>query len=228
VAAISLYYDEATMARAVSAGHHRELVGGLWDEIGRLQFDFLRANGLSASSTLLDIGCGCLRAGVHFVDFLDAGHYFGTDISQPLLDAGYEVELRRRGLCQKLPRQNLVCDGEFDFSGLPLSFDFVIAQSLFTHLPASCVRQCFARLGPKMKPGGRLFATFFIVPEDHPAGAAFTHPHGVTSAADRDPYHYRFAQIRQLCGGLPWVAELIGDWQHPRDQQMVLFRPPAG
>ena len=46
---------------------HREQVGGLWDEIGALQIDFLRAQGLRPGDTLLDVGCGCLRGGVHFV-----------------------------------------------------------------------------------------------------------------------------------------------------------------
>ena len=31
---------------------------------------------------LIDIGCGALRGGVHFVRHLDPGHYFGMD-SEP-------------------------------------------------------------------------------------------------------------------------------------------------
>jgi hypothetical protein len=42
---------------------HRELIGGMWETIGRLQFDFMVAQGLIPSSTLLDIGCGALRGG---------------------------------------------------------------------------------------------------------------------------------------------------------------------
>ncbi len=38
-------------------------VGGLWDEIGQLQFDFLRAKGLLPRHKLLDFGCGSLRGG---------------------------------------------------------------------------------------------------------------------------------------------------------------------
>lgn len=42
---------------------HRELVGGMWDEIGTLQFVFLRDHGLEPSQRLLDVGCGALRGG---------------------------------------------------------------------------------------------------------------------------------------------------------------------
>jgi hypothetical protein len=225
---ISSYYDTNAIAGKVANGQHREVIGGLWDEIGRLQFDFLRANGLSPSSVLVDIGCGCLRGGVHFVYFLNAGYYFGMDISEALLRAGYDTELRSRGLCDKLPRDNLICDGEFRFSKFPTTFDFAIAQSLFTHLPAHHIQLCLSRLAPKMKLGGRLFATFFLVPDDHSIGSPFRHPHGICTFDHRDPYHYRFKQVRQICDGLPWCPTLIGDWGHPRDQQIVLFRSTAG
>ena len=58
---------------------HREQVGGLWDEVGALQIDFLRAQGLRPPDTLLDVGCGCLRGGVHLVGYLEPGRYYGID-----------------------------------------------------------------------------------------------------------------------------------------------------
>jgi hypothetical protein len=45
---ISRYYDADAITRAVAEGRHRDVIGGLWDEMGELQLDFLRANGLSA------------------------------------------------------------------------------------------------------------------------------------------------------------------------------------
>ena len=42
-------------------------VGGLSDEIGPLQFFFLRWEGLRPEHTLVDVGCGGLLGGVHFV-----------------------------------------------------------------------------------------------------------------------------------------------------------------
>ena len=218
------YYDTAKIADEVSLNHHRELIGGAWDEIGKLQFDFLRANGLSPSSKLLDIGCGCLRGGVYFVEFLDPGNYYGMDISEQLLDAGYDLELKNRGLRHKLPRANLVTDGEFRFTKFPVTFDIAIAQSLFTHLPADLVRLCLSRLSASMKRGGSLFGTFFFVSENHPVGHPFTHPRDVQTFDRKDPYHYRFSQVERICEGLPWKPCLIGEWGHPRDQQMVRFQ----
>src|ERR1700678_1283527 len=42
---------------------HREYVGGLWEVIGKLQFDFLISRGLKPEHVFLDIACGPLRGG---------------------------------------------------------------------------------------------------------------------------------------------------------------------
>jgi len=160
---------------------------------------------------------------VHFVAYLQYGLYYGLDSNESLLIAGYEVELTKLGLQAKLPRQNLVCNTDFDFGSLPSDFDFAIAQSLFTHLPRNHIRLCLHRLAAKMVAGGKLFATFFIVTDDYPYGDAFEHPAGVISFDAADPYHYRFRDILQICEDLPWRAKLRGDWRHPRNQLMVEF-----
>ena len=68
----SVYDDEATIARMAAEGQHRKIIGGLWDEIGQLQFDYLRENGLTPQSRLLDIGCGSLRLGAKAVAYLES------------------------------------------------------------------------------------------------------------------------------------------------------------
>ena len=67
---------------------HREAVGGLWEEMGRLQFDFVANQGLKPDHKLLDIGCGSMRGGVHFVSYLENSNYYGVDCNKALLDAG--------------------------------------------------------------------------------------------------------------------------------------------
>lgn len=79
------YDDEAQVARRVASGEQREIIGGLWDEVGRLQLDFLRRQGLEPHHTLLDIGCGSGRFAVKAVPYLEPNHYFGIDLSPSLL-----------------------------------------------------------------------------------------------------------------------------------------------
>ncbi len=212
------------MRESVEEGQHRHAVGGLWEEMGRLQLAFLKEQGVMPQTRVLDIGCGCLRAGVHLVDYLEAGHYAGTDISQSLLDAGYDVELAEKGLQAKLPRHHLMVDGAFHFQGLPFSPEVALAQSLFTHLPLNYLRLCLYRLRSRMAAAGRFYATFFITqdidrwvePLNHSPGDIVTYP-------DKDPYHYLARDIELAGKDTGWDAQIIGDWNHPRAQHMVCF-----
>lgn len=56
-------------------------------ELGADQFDYPVAAGLQPDHHLLEIGCGNLRAGWRFIDYLDVGHYTGVDISPDVLFA---------------------------------------------------------------------------------------------------------------------------------------------
>ncbi len=61
--------------KGIAKAGHRFYVGGHWEEIGKLQFDFLRSKGLKPESYLLDIACGSLRLGVKAIPFLEREHY---------------------------------------------------------------------------------------------------------------------------------------------------------
>lgn len=223
VATISRYYDKAAVEAEVRAGKHRELVGGLWEEVGQLQLDFLVSRGLKPHHRLLDIGCGSLRGGTKIINYLDAGHYAGSDLHESLLAAGYDIELAREGLTHKLPRSNLVADGEFDFAWCPTRFDFALAQSVFTALPLNFLRICLERLPSFVVLGGKFFVSIFEIPEEHPTHKPYRHPSSIVSFGAKEPYHYRFHDMEFCCRTLPWRASNIGLWAHPLSLHMIEF-----
>ena len=51
-----------------------------WDDVGRMQFEFLLREGLQHHHHLLDVGCGSFRGGRFVIDYLQEGHYFETDV----------------------------------------------------------------------------------------------------------------------------------------------------
>lgn len=221
---LSPYYDTKRIVEMIRADNHRGLVGGMWNEIGQLQFEYVRAHGLARNNQFLDVGCGCLRGGLHFVNYLEAGHYYGIDLSQDILDVGYDVELKQAGLQQKLPRDNLYCTDEFDASRFGVAFDMALALSVFTHLPLDYMKLCLTRLADIIKPGGRFFATVFLSPDNHDWNQALLHtPGDITTYPDRNPYHYRVDDPKFCCRCLPWVLEKLESWEHPRDQWMAVF-----
>lgn len=216
-------YGRELSDEEIAAGRHRELAGGLWDELGRLQLDYLVGEGLRPGHRLLDVGCGCLRAGVHFVRYLEPAHYYGLDVNASLLRAGWEVELAAAGLQERLPRQHLLQDGSFDCERFGVAFDYALAQSLLTHLAPGQVRACLAGVARALVPGGRFYATFFEAPEG-PLPTELRHaPGDITSYAERDPFHYRLSDLRALCDPALLELRYVGAWGHPRAQRMLLF-----
>jgi SAM-dependent methyltransferase len=220
----SVYDDPSMVASQVKAGQHREVIGGLWEEMGKLQLDFMLAQGLEPQHRLLDLGCGSLRGGVHFVRHLQPGNYYGLDNNQSLLDAGYEVELAAAKLQERLPRRNLFCSADFLLPVEDGFFDFGIAQSVFTHLTFNSIRRCLETVAPKFRRGGVLYATFFELPAQVPSIVAYAQGSGgIVTHGHQDPYHYRREDLVQAASTAPWQARCIGEWGHPRAQMMMAF-----
>jgi SAM-dependent methyltransferase len=218
-------YDNAEYVRAaVGRGEHREIVGGLWDLLGQLQLHFMIGEGLKPHHRLLDIGCGSLRGGVHFIRYLNEGNYVGIDSNSSLLDAGYNVELLGCGLQERMPRKNLICTSDFDPLVPDGTFDFALAQSVFTHITLNTIRICFERTASKIKVNGRLYVTFFEIPANVLTGEAFRHdPGGLVTYGSQDPYHYRFQDLKYAASEQLWTPHYIGDWDHPRGQRIASF-----
>jgi ubiquinone/menaquinone biosynthesis C-methylase UbiE len=197
-------------------------VGGKWDEIGRLQLDGLIGRGLKPHHKLCDAGCGSLRAGVHFVNYLDAGNYYGLDINASLIDAGRE-ELERGGPSGK--EANLLVTDAFEMSGFGATFDYIIAFSLFTHLHANYIVRCLVEARKTIAPDGQLLATIFFAPRpahlepiQHKAG-------GVTSYYDKDPFHYSMEEIGFLGKLAGFRTELLPPGERGGQQRGVVFWP---
>ncbi|QYF86431.1 class I SAM-dependent methyltransferase [Brevundimonas sp. PAMC22021] len=219
----SNYYDLGAVRQSVEASNHREVIGGLWDEIGAHQMSFLVSQGMAPSDRLLDVGCGSLRLGSRAIAWLDPHRYYGTDLSPDLIEAGRQRELDDT-LRAKAPSEHFSVSDDFAFSFLDHQVDLAIAQSVFTHLPLNHLRRCLHTLSPHMKSGGKFFVTYFDCPSDvdlhQPRAQGAT---GIVSHDISDPYHYRSSDLAWAIADSPWTLNVIGDWGHPRNQHMAAF-----
>jgi len=206
----------------VPADRHRDRVGGMWDEIGKLQFNFIVERGLKPEMKLIDIGCGCLRAGVHFISYLNDGNYYGIDMNSSLIDAGYQKELDAVGR-KKMPKNNFLVNSNFESYRFGVEFDFALAQSVFTHLPLNHIRRCLFELAKCVKQGCQFYATFFEFSPELLYTLIKQQPGEIITSMDSDPYHYKLQDFFWCIEGLPWEISYIGDWQHPRGQKMLCF-----
>lgn len=201
---------------------YKKAVGGMWHEIGTLQFDFMLKQGLMPDHFFLDVGCGSLRGGIHFINYLKSGNYFGIDKNIDLLNAGRKIELIKNNLIQKNPC--LLHMENFDFSILQHSFHYALAQSIFTHLPISDIKTCIQNIDKILVRGGKFYATFF---EDKTNTQSIEHLSSdgthFSTFYDKDPYHYNFETFKQICKGTELSVVYLGNWSHPRDQKMMVF-----
>ncbi|NND66558.1 MAG: class I SAM-dependent methyltransferase [Halioglobus sp.] len=192
---------------------HREYIGGYWEEIGGLQFDFLKSHGLRPEHYLLDIACGSLRLGVKAIPYLEAGHYLGIEKESVLLAAGLTNELDQHVREEKRPRVEI--SDAFEFERFGQKVDYAIAQALFCHLTPAMIEDCFRRLYPVLVPGGLFYATYFQVdaPRSNPDRP---HAHGY--------FAYTVDEMMEFGRVAGYEARYIGEWEHPRGQVMVEYR----
>jgi len=186
----------------------RLAIGGMWDEIGDLQYQFLLSQGLQPEDRMLDVGCGTLRGGRHFIRYLAPGNYTGMDISPRAIESGREL-VEAEGLQEKRPRlvvsenKNLRFE---EFRGE--AFDVILAQSVFTHLKQEHIAEFFRHVRSVMAPGARVFFTFNQEPEFRE----------ITVKDFAYPYSF-FQDLAERNGlSLEYLAE---QYRHPRDQRMV-------
>jgi SAM-dependent methyltransferase len=202
---------------------HRRTIGfpEEWEEHGKAQFDYLTGHGLEPRHYFLDIGCGPLRGGVHFIRYLEPGRYFGVDKNADVLEEAAELELDRYGLRDKRP--TLKADESFDFPSLGQSFDYAWAQSVFTHLTVNSIIRCLMNVEQVLVPGGRFYATFYENERGKRNLDPIRQSPQVTSYFDRDSFHYDVGTFEWICAGTSLNVQYLGGWNNPRNQKVVLF-----
>lgn len=212
------FYD-----KAIATGQHRAIVGGRWDETGRIGFSILQDSGLQPSHHLLDIGAGSLRLGCKVVPYLEPGHYWATDASRALMLAGHGAELADPA---RLDVAHLVEDGCFAFPGIPGTITHAIAFAVFPHLPPEYLGLALQRLHRFARLEVFLF-TVFLAPDIASAKFPFRQPDGVVTHAARAPYHWLLPDLMQCAQGHGWDLTR-STVMLPRGQILFSARPQRG
>lgn len=145
---------------------HRSAVGPgeYYELIGAHQFCVMIKLGLRDHHRLLDFGCGSLRGGKYFINYLRKWNYVGIEPSVELVRAGIQHELTGGAIDVKRPRffhwDDFFWADRLD-DLLENKFDYVLAQSILTHTGRDLVAQIAEEAHRSLTPDGVFAATFF-------------------------------------------------------------------
>jgi len=125
---------------------------GPFELIGKIELSLLLMEGLTPTSTLVDLGCGSGRLAVHAIPLLAAGHYIGIDIAPSLLERARERVDRQvgpRGVVSWIHQEGL------DFALESHSVDMMCAFSVFTHMEHEDTYRYLCQARRILRPHGR-------------------------------------------------------------------------
>lgn len=130
---------------------------GLFKESRDFQLQFMLKRGLKPENSLLDIGCGPLRGGILFIDYLDSAKYAGVDIRPEMIEEGLG-QIKKYGLSGKNPTVRV--SSSFGLEELERhTFDYIWCFQLFYHLDDELMDACLKSISTLLAPGGSCYAT---------------------------------------------------------------------
>lgn len=140
--------------------HYMAYVGppAQYDFMGATQFRLLCTLGLRAHHSLLDFGCGSLRAGRLFLSYLDEGRYCGIEPNKWLIEDSINNQIGNDLIALKKPRFDY--NNDFKTDVFSQQFDFIIAQSIFSHAGSDLISTALCNFNASLKPQGLIAATF--------------------------------------------------------------------
>jgi len=195
----------------------------MYEALGLYQFELLKACGLRPNHSLLDIGCGSLRAGKFFVRYLDTGNYAGIEPNRQILEEGIRHNLDRRTAEEKKP--SFSNDDEFTLSVFNRRFDFLLAHSILTHAPQQQIERCFVEARQVMTATSLFLANYNKGESDY-SGTNWISPGGHHDGCFHGAVTYRFACISSLAQRADFqCAEL--DVVHPTGSSWVVLGEPG-
>jgi cyclopropane fatty-acyl-phospholipid synthase-like methyltransferase len=208
---------EGKTGKDLSTGshHYRAFIGpvGQYDRVSAAAFNLLVFLGLREHHSVLDIGCGSLRVGKLLIPYLLPERYFGIEPEQWLIDEGIENELGQDLI--RIKRPAFRNDRDFALSAFGQQFDFLLAQSIFSHASQSQIKKCLYQAKQVMKPTS-VFAATFLEGNENYQGEEWVYPGCVTYTLD---HMSTLAREQGLaCQPVTWSQPSLQTWMaivHP-------------
>ena len=210
----NLFQKKQKLMPDLKAGdrHYRAFIGPpeKYDIISAMQFNLLIKYGLRENHKFLDIGCGSLRGGRLFIIYLLENNYCGVEPEKWLVDDGIYHELGRGIIRLKKPK--FIYSTAFNFEAFDTTFDFALAQSIFTHASSSQIHTCLKNLS-QVSSGNFKFLASFIEGDENYKGDTWVYP---------DCAKYRFDYLKEIAMTYGFSCQRLDEF-HPNHHTWLLI-----
>jgi SAM-dependent methyltransferase len=127
----------------------------LWKLKRDFQIQFLLQADLQPHHQFLEIGFGTLRGGIPIIQYLNEGHYTGTEIRMKVVEEA-KNELHEANLLHKKP--DLIIEPDINKVKLKKKFDYIWAFSVLTHMKNDILNECFSFVHDNLNDNGVFYA----------------------------------------------------------------------
>jgi SAM-dependent methyltransferase len=206
---------EIEQSKGLSPGaeNYRAYVGppAQFDFMGATQFTLLFSLGLREEHSVLDVGCGSLRAGRLLLQFLLPARYVGVEPNSWLWRDAVSKEIGNDIISIKAPQ--FVEDDTFSLTKIDRQFEFVVFQSILSHTGGDLFNRGLEQARKVLLPCGQLL---FTVLDDCSASYSRS-SNGCAASGWIYPgcVRYERPDIFARCALAGLHAQRL-DWFHPR------------
>jgi SAM-dependent methyltransferase len=213
---------EAALALAGGSRHYRAYVGPprQFDFMGATQFRLLTTLGLREHHSVLDFGCGSLRAGRLLIPYLLPGRYYGLEPNRWLIEDGISRQLGAELI--ELKRPIFLYNSDFSAAHFGVQFDFILAQSIFSHAGPDIVSVALSSFKRCLKTDGLALATFI-----QPAQLGGAEESNAPGWLYPGCLSYNVETVIMLINNAGLSGRPI-PWFHPRQTWFVIAHSPDG
>lgn len=191
-------------------------------ESGAVQFEILKREGLMPHHKVLEVGCGCLNAGLHVIRYLDANNYVGIEPNKWLIDDA--MESSEAAEMVRARNAFFLHNSDFDASSLNIRFDYVLSHSVLSHCANWQLGHFLGNTARVLKQGGKIVASIRLA-EGNVQGSR-----GSPDRKDSFDHHWQYP-------GVSWFTQLtvastafklgLAATLHPEYTELMVARRPT-